>query len=63
MRVSLARVPPPGRTTALAIDPTNTQVIYAGAAEGGVWKTTNGGTTWTPLTDAADVVGYWLDCD
>jgi hypothetical protein len=41
-----------GRTTALAIDPTNTQVIYAGAAEGGVWKTTNGGTTWTPLTDS-----------
>ena len=44
--------PATGRTTALAIDPTNTQVIYAGAAEGGVWKTTNGGTTWTPLTDA-----------
>jgi hypothetical protein len=43
--------PSAGRTTALAIDPTNSQVIYAGAAEGGVWKTTNGGTTWTPLTD------------
>jgi photosystem II stability/assembly factor-like uncharacterized protein len=41
-----------GRTTALAIDPTNTQIIYAGAAEGGVWKTTDGGANWTPMTDS-----------
>jgi len=26
-------------------------VIYLGATDGGVWKTTNGGKTWTPLTD------------
>jgi len=25
--------------------------IYVGAATGGVWKTTNAGVTWTPLTD------------
>jgi hypothetical protein len=41
-----------GRVTALAVDPTNPSVVYLGAAEGGVWKTTNGGTSWTPLTDA-----------
>lgn len=40
-----------GRVTALAIDPGNTSAIYLGGAQGGVWKTTNGGTTWTPLTD------------
>ncbi len=40
-----------GRVTALAVDPTNANVIYAGGADGGVWKTTNGGTNWTPLTD------------
>ena len=40
-----------GRTNTIAIDPTNTSVIYVGAATGGVWKTTNGGTSWTPLTD------------
>ena len=40
-----------GRVAALAIDPRNPQVIYAGAAQGGVWKTTNGGASWTPLTD------------
>src|SRR5262249_44723556 len=37
-----------GRTNTIAIDPTNTNVIYVGAATGGVWKTTDGGTTWTP---------------
>src|SRR5581483_902450 len=40
-----------GRITALAVDPRNANVVYAGAAQGGVWKSTNGGQTWTPLTD------------
>ncbi len=40
-----------GRVTALAVDPRNSNVVYLGAAEGGVWRTTDGGTTWTPLTD------------
>jgi hypothetical protein len=39
-----------GRVTALAADGT---VLYGGAADGGVWKSTNGGTSWTPLTDDA----------
>src|SRR6266446_1679041 len=41
-----------GRVAALAVDPTNANVVYAGAAGGGVWKTTDGGVHWTPLTDA-----------
>jgi hypothetical protein len=40
-----------GRTNSIAIDPTNSQTIYIGTATGGVWKTTSGGTSWTPLTD------------
>lgn len=40
-----------GRITSIAFDPTNAQVLYIGGATGGVWKTINGGTTWTPLTD------------
>ena len=40
-----------GRVTTVAIDPTNSNTIYAGAAQGGVWKTVNGGADWTPLTD------------
>ena len=41
-----------GRVAALAVDPTNANVVYAGAAGGGVWKTTDGGVNWRPLTDA-----------
>ena len=41
-----------GRVPALAVDPRNSLVVYAGAADGGVWKTTNGGQSWTPLTDS-----------
>ncbi len=40
-----------GRVSAVAVDPSNPNVIYRGTAGGGVWKTTDGGTTWTPLTD------------
>ena len=41
-----------GRVSALAVDPTNANIVYLGGAQGGVWKTTDGGTTWTPLTDS-----------
>jgi len=29
----------------------NPNIIYVGGAEGGVWKSTNGGLTWTPVFD------------
>ena len=41
-----------GRLTGLATDPTNFNTIYAAAAGGGIWKTTDGGTSWLPLTDS-----------
>jgi len=46
--------PVSGRVTALAVDPCDSsgKTIYAGAAQGGVWKSTDGGTNWTPLTDS-----------
>lgn len=40
-----------GRVLAIAIHPTNPDIVYAGFASGGIWKTTNGGDTWTPLGD------------
>lgn len=40
-----------GRITSLAVDPTNSNTVYAAAAGGGLWKSTDGGTTWSPLTD------------
>lgn len=40
-----------GCMSAIAINPSNTNILYAGATSGGVWKSTNGGSTWAPLTD------------
>ncbi len=37
-----------GRIKTLAIHPENGGILYAGAAGGGVWKTTNGGRDWFP---------------
>ncbi|HEV2891962.1 MAG TPA: hypothetical protein VGX28_16430 [Frankiaceae bacterium] len=39
-----------GRVTGIAVDALGT--VYAGGAAGGVFRSTNGGTTWTPITDA-----------
>jgi photosystem II stability/assembly factor-like uncharacterized protein len=48
---SLFPEPVSGRLLAVALDPQNSRVIYVGSAQGGIWKTTNGGRNWTPLTD------------
>lgn len=40
-----------GRIVDLAVNPRDKKVWYIGAAAGGVWKTTNAGSTWTPVFD------------
>ena len=40
-----------GRVDDIAVDESNPSVIYVGYATGGVWKTTNNGTTWGPIFD------------
>ncbi|GEQ86263.1 hypothetical protein ULMS_17710 [Patiriisocius marinistellae] len=40
-----------GRIAAIAIHPENENIWYTGVASGGVWKTVNSGTTWTPIFD------------
>jgi photosystem II stability/assembly factor-like uncharacterized protein len=40
-----------GRVAAVAADPHDANTVYIAAAGGGVWKTTDGGTSWGPLTD------------
>ena len=41
-----------GRVNGLAFAPNDPNTLYLAAAGGGIWKTTNGGTNWTPLGDA-----------
>ena len=45
--------PDSGQVTDIAIDPRNTadNVVYIATNDGGVWKTTDGGTSWVPKTD------------
>ncbi len=40
-----------GRISDLAVHPTAEGTWYVAAGSGGVWKTTNAGTTWTPIFD------------
>ena len=40
-----------GRITSIAIDPSDENHIIVGSPGGGVWKTTDGTTTWSALTD------------
>ena len=40
-----------GRASCLWVHPTNANFIFAGFADGGVWKSTNGGGSWTPISD------------
>ncbi len=42
-----------GRITSLAVDPLNPNIIYLGAAQGGLWRSMDGGQNWQPMTDSA----------
>ena len=42
-------VPVSGRVSAMAVDPENPLIVYVGAAQGGVYRSFDGGQTWTSL--------------
>lgn len=47
---------PEGNRVATIIgEPGNPSVVYIGAADGGIWKTSDAGTTWTPVFDQENV--------
>src|ERR1700742_1537131 len=37
------------RVSAVVGEPGNPNVIYAGASDGGIWKTSDAGVTWEPV--------------
>ncbi|MGB9696289.1 MAG: T9SS type A sorting domain-containing protein [Ignavibacteria bacterium] len=39
------------RIASVRFNPLNPNIIYAGTACGGIWKTTNAGLTWMPMSD------------
>ena len=44
--------PVSGRVTDIAVHPSSATTWLIGGAQGGVWETTNGGTSWTAKTDS-----------
>ncbi|MEM8931430.1 MAG: glycosyl hydrolase [Acidobacteriota bacterium] len=49
-----------GRIADIAIHPSDTSTWFVAAGSGGVWKTTDAGTTWTPIFD--DQGSYSIGC-
>jgi photosystem II stability/assembly factor-like uncharacterized protein len=49
-----------GRIADIAIDPRDPSTWYVAVGSGGVWKTVNSGTTWTPLFDKE--ASYSIGC-
>lgn len=46
-----------GRLNCIAFHPSNNSTYWVGAPAGGLWVTTNGGSSWTCLTDDNEVMG------
>lgn len=42
-----------GRVTAIVVHPTNPDIVYVGTAQGGVWRSLNGGASWVAIFDNA----------
>jgi len=46
-----------GRLNCVGFHPTDNNTFYVGAAAGGIWKTTDGGSSWTPMSDSIAALG------
>lgn len=46
-----------GRVNCIAFHPTNSNTIWVGSPAGGLWKSTDGGTSWTSNTDLLPNLG------
>lgn len=46
-----------GRVVCMAIDPNNTNNLWVGSASGGIWRSTNAGSSWTAVPTGLPVLG------
>jgi hypothetical protein len=46
-----------GRVNRLAFDPVNANTVYAGTATGGLWRTTNNGSSWAAISSFIPSLG------
>lgn len=46
-----------GRVNVIVADPSNANTLYMGTPAGGIWKSTNHGTSWAPLSDNLPQIG------
>lgn len=46
-----------GRVNAIRVHPTNSNILFACTPASGLWKTIDGGATWTPISDAISALG------
>lgn len=51
-----------GRILDIEFDPTNTDIIYVGSASGGLWKSTDHGLSYTPITDEIPSIAIGAVC-
>lgn len=56
-RIYFGLRPVNGRANAIAYDPANPSILYAGGPIGGVFKSTDSGVNWTPLGDQWPLMG------
>lgn len=57
---SIGPAQPSGRISDFAVNPNNTKEYYVAVSSGGVWKTVNSGTTYTPIFDGEG--SYSIGC-
>jgi photosystem II stability/assembly factor-like uncharacterized protein len=46
-----------GLVSSIAVNPNNSSIIYIGTVGGGVWRSEDGGNTWTPIFDRQLALG------
>ncbi len=47
-----------GRVRAIAVHPTDPEIVYVGAACGGIWKSTNGGQDWLDIGAGMEALSF-----